>query len=120
MSFLSNLVKQVSPVVASVAPFIPGGQIIGAAAAAKSTYDIQERQRALTVESNRRANMFDFENPTTSTIARNLAATRPVLNQSSGGGSGGFAGFLNTLSTDYLKPGLNFLSDFGGVFGDGS
>ena len=74
MSFLSNLVKQVSPVVARVAPFIPGGQIIGAAAAAKSTYDIQERQRALTVEANRRANMFDFGNPTTSTIARNLAA----------------------------------------------
>ena len=39
MSFLSNLLKDAAPIVATVAPFIPGGQPIAIAAAAKSAAD---------------------------------------------------------------------------------
>jgi hypothetical protein len=39
MSFLSNLIKDVAPVVATVAPFVPGGQVVAAAASAKVAAD---------------------------------------------------------------------------------
>ena len=39
MSFLSNLIKDVAPVVATVAPFVPGGQAVAAVAAAKVAAD---------------------------------------------------------------------------------
>jgi len=39
MSFFSNLVKDVAPVVATVAPFVPGGQAIAIAASAKVAAD---------------------------------------------------------------------------------
>jgi len=39
MSFLSNLIKDVAPVVATVAPFVPGGQAVAAVASAKVAMD---------------------------------------------------------------------------------
>ena len=39
MSFLSNLIKDVAPVVATVAPFVPGGQAVAIAASAKVAAD---------------------------------------------------------------------------------
>lgn len=39
MSFFSNLIKDVAPVVATVAPFVPGGQAIAVAASAKVAAD---------------------------------------------------------------------------------
>jgi hypothetical protein len=39
MSFLSNIIKQVAPVVATVAPFVPGGQAVAAVASAKVAAD---------------------------------------------------------------------------------
>jgi hypothetical protein len=39
MSFLSNLLKDVAPVVATVAPFVPGGQAVAIAASAKVAAD---------------------------------------------------------------------------------
>ena len=39
MSFLSNLIKDVAPVVATVAPFVPGGQAVAIAANAKVAAD---------------------------------------------------------------------------------
>ena len=39
MSFFSNLIKDVAPVVATVAPFVPGGQAIAIAASAKVAAD---------------------------------------------------------------------------------
>lgn len=39
MSFLSNLIKDAAPVVATVAPFIPGGQAVAVAASAKVAAD---------------------------------------------------------------------------------
>jgi hypothetical protein len=39
MSFFSNLIKDVAPVVATVAPFVPGGQAVAAVATAKVAAD---------------------------------------------------------------------------------
>jgi hypothetical protein len=39
MSFFSNIIKDVAPVVATVAPFIPGGQAVAAVASAKVAAD---------------------------------------------------------------------------------
>ena len=39
MSFLSNIVKDVAPIVATVAPFVPGGQAVAAVAGAKVAAD---------------------------------------------------------------------------------
>ena len=39
MSFFSNLIKDVAPVVATVAPFVPGGQAVAIAASAKVAAD---------------------------------------------------------------------------------
>ena len=39
MSFLSNLIKDVAPVVATVAPFVPGGQAVAAVASAEVAAD---------------------------------------------------------------------------------
>jgi len=39
LSFLSNLIKDVAPVVATVAPFVPGGQAVAVAASAKVAAD---------------------------------------------------------------------------------
>ena len=39
MSFFSNLIKDVAPVVATVAPFVPGGQAVAAVASAKVAAD---------------------------------------------------------------------------------
>ena len=41
MSFLSNLIKQAAPVVATIAPFVPGGQAVAAVAGAKVAADRQ-------------------------------------------------------------------------------
>ena len=53
MSFLSNLIKDVAPVVATVAPFVPGGQAVATVASAKVAADqraAQQYQQALQVE----------------------------------------------------------------------
>ena len=39
MSFLSNLIKDAAPVVATIAPFVPGGQAVAVAASAKVAAD---------------------------------------------------------------------------------
>ena len=39
MSFLSNIIKDVAPVVATIAPFVPGGQAVAIAASAKVAAD---------------------------------------------------------------------------------
>ena len=53
MSFLSNLIKDVAPVVATVAPFVPGGQAVAVAASAKVAADQRAAanyQQALQIE----------------------------------------------------------------------
>jgi len=100
------------------------GGPIGAYAAASATEaqkTAERRQKAaINTYNARSSNMYDFGNPNQSVIARNLAASRPVLSQGLTQSQSGFGGFLDTLRQDYLRPGLDFLGEFGSLFGGGS
>ena len=62
MSFLSNLIKDVAPVVATVAPFIPGGQPVAAIASTKVALDQRAaaRYQANLAKDNQMADFSDF------------------------------------------------------------
>lgn len=93
MSFLSNALKKVAPVVATVLPGTP----IGTAAAVKTVADQRaaaKYQQAL-AEQNRKAiemEIFGSSGSSLSTINQNLARTTPVVSTASSGG-----GFLDTV-----------------------
>jgi len=96
MSFLSNLLKDVAPVVATVAPFIPGGQPVAIAASAKVAADQRAAaryQQALAKEKN----MADFSDFGTS-------STRAVV----------VPPYVGTPSTQ--NAGGGFFSDVGSFF----
>jgi hypothetical protein len=102
---------------------VTGGPVgaFAAASAVEANKTAERRQKAaINTYNARSANMFDFGNPNQSVIARNLAATRPVVDNSVARSSGGFSGFLDTVTQDYLRPGLSFLGEFGGLFNGGS
>jgi hypothetical protein len=111
MSFLSNILKKAAPVVAQAMPGTP----IGTAAAVKAAADAQAQQTFLQEtakqhQQNRIRTMELFNGGGTSTIQRNLAATRPTLNQELGG-----YGFLDTVRSGIREVG-GLVSD---VFGSG-
>ena len=60
MSFFSNVIKQVAPVVATVAPFIPGGQAVAAVAAAKVRADQQAAAKFAMAQETEKSSMMDF------------------------------------------------------------
>lgn len=60
MSLFSNLVKQVAPVVATVAPFIPGGQAIAAVATIKAKADQEAAIKFQQAKAQRSYDMMDF------------------------------------------------------------
>lgn len=60
MSLFSNLVKQVAPVVATVAPFIPGGQAIAAVATIKAKADQDAAIKFQQAKAQRSYDMMDF------------------------------------------------------------
>ena len=66
MSLLSNIVKQVAPVVATVAPFFPGGQAVAAVASVKTLADQKaaaQYQQNLQLENNRRSQSMAIGDP---------------------------------------------------------
>jgi len=83
MSFLSNLIKDVAPVVATVAPFVPGGQAVAVAASAKVAADQRaaaKYQQALQQERiNRQMAIGDpmFRGGIPSTTTLNLGSSQP-------------------------------------------
>lgn len=106
MSVLSNLIKKVAPVIATVAPMTP----IGTAAAVVSTVQAQQNAefRRKTAEEQARKQQMEFMNNTRSsipTIQSNLAATTPVLGEQNSGGS-----FLSTVRSGLREVG-GFVSD---------
>ena len=106
MSFLSNALKKVAPIVAAVAPGTP----IGTVAAVKTIADQQAaaNYQAALAQDRRKAMEMEFFNSTTSsipTIQSNLAATRPVVSTASSGG-----GFFDTLRGGLREVG-GFVSD---------
>lgn len=101
MSLLSNIIKTAAPVVATVAPFVPGGQAVAAVAAAKASADRRAAIKYQTELAKENINMMDFGMGSQSTLAQNLAATRPVLNQNIQQSPG----FFDTLSSGFKSVG---------------
>ena len=91
MSFLSNLIKDVAPVVATVAPFVPGGQAVAVAATAKVAADQRaaaKYQQALQQERiNRQMAIGDPMFPSAFPTPRpqNLVASQPGFFERLGG-----------------------------------
>ena len=119
MSLFSNLVKQVAPVVATVAPFIPGGQAVAAVAAAKTTYDQRERQRALTVEAQNRSKNMDFGMGPSRPTFVDPYASQLVVNQGQAAQPQGFFGTVRSglqqvggLVSDAFSSGIPQLLGF--------
>ena len=60
MSFFSNLIKDVAPIVATVAPFVPGGQAVAAVASAKVAADQRAAQKYQQELLKENTTMMDF------------------------------------------------------------
>lgn len=104
MSFFSNLVKQVAPVVATVAPFVPGGQAVAAVASAKVAAD---RKAAIKYQQNlakqQRGNNVDpFLQSYTGGISTQAPIVRPTT-QNAGFGAG-FGEFLGDVGRNIVSP----------------
>jgi hypothetical protein len=111
MSFLSKLTKQVAPIVATVAPFVPGGQAIGTVASLYSAREAQKQNtynRKLAEQQRKAAEMQYFDQ-------RGGGFTNTAVAQGSTQQSG-FSSFLSDISQNYLRPGLDFLGEAGALF----
>ena len=102
MSFLSNIIKDVAPIVATVAPFVPGGQAVAAVAGAKVAADQRaaiKYQQELQKEQ-MMADFSDFASGSRGAVV--VPDYRPNMNVNRSGG-----GFFDTAR--------GFFSDVGGV-----
>lgn len=117
---LGSLLSRVIPVAVGAVTGGPVGAFAAGVGVSEQKKVERQQKQAINELNNRRNQMYDFGNPSQSVIARNLAATTPQLNQGAQAASSGFSGFLSDLSRDYLRPGLNFLGEFGSVFTGGS
>ena len=107
MSILSNLVRNISAPVATIASVIPNPIAQGVAVVSDQIAKDTARRDFKRAQEEQRRNMinYDFGGPTTSTLSRNLAATTPVVSTASSGG-----GFLSTIRSG--------LREVGGVVSD--
>ena len=88
MSFLSNLLKQAAPVVATVAPFVPGGQPIAALASTKVALDRNaaiKYQTELEREKMMRGDFSDFGSSGQRAVVV-PPYSPPIATQNAGGG----------------------------------
>lgn len=104
MSFFSNLVKDVAPVVATVAPFVPGGQAIAIAASAKVAADQRaavKYQQAL-AEQQRKKQMSEFLGGFPGGPSTQAPMIRPTTQQA--GFGAGFGEFLGDVGRNIVSP----------------
>ena len=112
MSILSNLVRKVSPAVATVASFIPNPAAQAVAFGARQIATDTQRRDIKRAQEKERAEYMEFFGGGSSipTINANLARTAPVVSTASSGG-----GFLDTV-----RGGLREVGGFiGDAFGSG-
>jgi hypothetical protein len=105
MSFLSNLIKDVAPVVATVAPFVPGGQAVAVAASAKVAADQRAAARYQQELAKERIKMLDQGLDAFGGRGATIN-TRPATQN---------AGFLDTLSAFGSRVGTGTLNIFENV-----
>jgi len=104
MSFLSNLIKQAAPVVATVAPFVPGGQAVSLIASAKVSADQKaaiKYQQAL-AQQERGQQMSEFLGGYPGSRSIQAPMIRPTT-QNAGFGAG-FGEFLGDVGRNIVNP----------------
>ena len=117
MSFLSNVIKTIAPVVATVAPLTgPTGMVIGAVAGEKAKSDARkvQREQAEIAARSRRQNMqqefYGIGNVNTS--------GQSTQGSGSGGGFGSqFGTFLSDVGTNIATPFINLATTLSPLFG---
>ena len=117
MSFLSNIISTAAPVVATVAPFVPGyGTAVAAVASAKVASDRKReiKQQQEFAEADRRRAMAEFRDadilfPSTS-MSNNRQVTRP-------GFGSGFGQFLTDVGSNIATPFVNLAQTVAPLFG---
>ena len=117
MSFLSNFIKQAAPVVATVAPFVPGGQAVAAVASAKVAADQQaaiKYQQGL-AEQQRKKQMSEFLTGYPNSISTQAPMIRPTT-QNAGFGAG-FGEFLTDVGRNIVNPFANLATAISPFFG---
>ena len=96
MSFFSNLVKQVAPVVATVAPFIPGGQAVAAVAAVKVKADQRAAAKYAMAQEMESSSMMDFGGPGSRPTFVDPYASQLVVNRGQPAEPQGFFGTVRS------------------------
>jgi len=112
MSFLSNLIKDVAPVVATVAPFVPGGQAVAAVASAKVAADRRaavKYQQALQ-EQQRKQQMAEIFG-SGGNLSSIQAPSAGFTTQNAGFGAG-FGSFLGDVGRNIVNPISNIIGSF--------
>jgi len=112
MSFLSNIIKDVAPVVATVAPFIPGGQVVAAVASAKVAAD---RKAAIkyqqAIQENRRKQQMAEIFGSGGNLSSVQAPQAGFTTQNAGFGAG-FGTFLGDVGRNIVNPISNIIGAF--------
>lgn len=112
MSFLSNIIKDVAPVVATVAPFIPGGQAVAAVASAKVASDRKaaiKYQQAIQ-EGRRKQQMAEIFG-SGGNLSSVQAPQAGFTTQNAGFGAG-FGTFLGDVGRNIVSPISNIIGAF--------
>ena len=100
MSFLSNIIKDVAPIVATVAPFVPGGQPVALVASAKVAADQKAAAKFQQEKAKERLNMVDFGLDAYGTTPRTNMSVPATQN----------AGFFDRLSSFGSRVGTSSLN----------
>lgn len=117
MSILSNVIKTIAPVVATVAPYTgPTGVVIGAIAGEKARSDARkvQREQQEIAERDRRRNMAEiFGTGNVSSVQTPIV--RPTTSQA--GFGAGFGEFLTDVGRNIATPFVNLATTVAPLFG---
>ena len=117
MSVLSNLISTAAPVVATVAPFIPGyGTAVAAVATAKVASDRKReiKQQQEIAAANRRAAMAEFRDTDILFPSTSMSNNRQVRQAGFGAG---FGQFLSDVGSNIATPFVNLAQTVAPLFG---
>ena len=117
MSFLSNVIKTIAPVVATVAPLTgPTGMVIGAVAGEKARSDARkvQREQQEIAERDRKRKMAEIYG-TGNVSSIQAPIVRPSTSQA--GFGSGFGQFLSDVGTNIATPFVNLAQTVAPLFG---
>jgi len=112
MSFLSNLIKDVAPVVATVAPFIPGGQAVAVLASAKVAQDQKSAVRYQQALQNERRKQQMAEIFGSGGNLSSVQAPQAGFTTQNAGFGAGFGTFLGDVGRNIVSPISNIIGAF--------